>query len=240
MRHYILLIFIFLGVLSCKQKNKDTSIPRPDYLSTWFIQNEDSLFNEFNQEVKSELFNKSNDTNWTEYAYHNTDRTKFMGRFTLEAKKYCDSLDVTFFYNKTTIPHGRILISTDYNKRFTKALDTIFNFVSIPKYFKIQKYEPSNYDTTRNEILNLFEIGDIAYKDLRVQMIPLETLQNITVYIPTKSKQAKITDDEYEILRTQLFGEELYVKKINELKFILCNTIKPNLFTISEALNKLK
>ena len=112
MRHYILIISIAFGIISCNQKAKDIPIPKPDYLSSWFIQNEDSLYNEFNQQVQAELFNKNHDTNWGEYAFQNADSTKFMGLFTLEVKKYCDSSDVTFFYNKSTTPHVRILLST--------------------------------------------------------------------------------------------------------------------------------
>ena len=236
MRHYILIISIAFGIISCNQKAKDITVPKPDYVSIWFIQNEDSLFNEFNQLVQTELLSNNHDTNWGEYAFQNADSTKFMGRFTLVVKKYCDSLDVTFFYNKSTTPHVRILLSTNYNKNFTTALDTIFNFVLKPKHFIVDKYEQPDLRSDGFSLPSL----NIDNKDLRILMQPKDSLQNLKIFIYSKTKKVTIDDDNKEFLKKEIFGEELLIKKINDIEFIVTDTINSNLLTLNELRNKLK
>jgi len=225
-----------LGTISCNQKTKDTPIPKPDYLSSWFIQNEDSLFTEFTQLVQTELFSNNHDTNWGEYAFQNEDSTKFMGRFTLAAKKYCDSLGVTFFYNKSTTPHVRILLSTDYNKNFTTALDTIFIFVPKPKYFIVEKYEQPDLHSDGFSLPNL----NIDNKDLRILMQSKDSVKNLKIFIYSKAKNVTIDNDNKEFLKKELFGEELLLKKLNDIEFIVTDTINSKLLTLSELRNSLR
>ena len=236
MKLYILIISISFGTISCKQKANDTPISKPDHLSAWFIQNEDSLYKEFNELVQTELFQNRSDTNWGEYAFQNADSTKFMGRFTLEAKKYCDSLEVTFFYNKKTTPCTRILISANYNRKFTTALDTIFNFVPKPKYFIVEKYEQPDLHTDGFSFPNL----NIDNKDLRILMQPEDTLQNLKIFIYTKAKNVILDADNKDFLQKQLFGEELILKKIKDIDCVFTDTINSTLLTLNEVRNKLK
>ena len=236
MRYYITLISLIFAIISCNQRGTDISKPKIDYLSSWFIQNEDSLYNEFNQQVQNDLFSPNHDTSWGEYAFQNADSTKFMGRFTLEAKKHCDSLDVTFFYNKSTTPHVRILLSTNYNKNFTTALDTIFNFVPKPKHFIVDKYEQPTLYSDGFSLPGL----NIDSKSLRILMQRKDSLQNLKIFIYTKAKSVMIDDDNQDFLKKELFGEEMLLKKIGNVDFILTDTINSNLLTLTELRNRLK
>ncbi len=236
MRHFTVIILISLGILSCKQKVKEVTMPRPDYLSVWFLQNKDSLFNEFNQQVQTELFSKNHDTNWGEYAFQNGDSSKFMGRFTLEAKKYCDSLDVTFFYNKSTDPHMRILLSTNFNRKYIKAIDSIFAPIPKSNYFIIDKYEQPD---TSADIFSINNINAIV-KELRIQLTPIDHLTNLIVYIKAIPKKTSIDEEQKEFFIHELFGEELLLKKLNIVEIKFTDSIMPNLLTLQEVRKKLR
>lgn len=176
------------------------------------------------------------DTSWGEMAYQKVDSSSYMGRFSLEAKKYSDSIEVTYFYNKSTPPKARILLTTNYNKRLTGALDTVLNSVSAPKHFKVDKYEQPD---TRTDIFGI-DKGDVIVKDLRIEMKPFDTLQTLTAFIHANLKDIKITDDNKDYLKKQLFGEELLLKKIKDVDFKFSDTLKSNLLTLNEARSKLK
>jgi hypothetical protein len=236
MRPYILIILFSCAALSCKQNSEKKSIQKIDYLSNWFIQNEDSLYDELTRLATKEL--KGYDDEKYGYTSNHQPPDTYMGRFTQQVKKYCDSLDVSFSYNKNFNPKANILITTNYNRRLTKALDTILNSVSHPKYFQLFKYYQSSTDST-TDILTL-DNGDVVLKDLRVQIIPTKDLYDLIIYIPTKETNKKVSESDYEFLRTELFGEELFLKKINNLTILFSETIKPNLLSVFEARNKLK
>ena len=225
-----------MGTFSCRPKTKEVSIPRPDYLSVWFLQNEDNLFKEFNKQVQTELFNKNHNTNWGEYTFLNGDSKKFMGRFTLEAKKYCDSLSVTFFYSRSTNPHMRILLSIDFNRKYIESIDSIFLPIPKSNYFIIDKYEQP--DTTTD----MFSINDmdVIVKDLRIQLNPIDNLTNLIVYIKAATKKTSIDEEQKESFIHKLFGEELLLKKINTVEIKFTDSIIVDLLTLQEVRKKLR
>lgn len=235
MKPFILLTFSLLVLFSCKETKPPTAQQNFDYLSKWFIANEDSLDNEFEKIVTKTALCNTCDSNWGEMAYLEADSSKFMGRFTLETKKYCDSLKVTFFYKRNATPHSRILISTDYNRNFTTALDTILNSVPTSKYFTLQKYEQPDL---RSDGFN-FPSLKIDNKDLRISAESNNSLENLRVFIYTKNKNVKLDNDEEVFLKKQLFGEELLLKKIKNVEFIMTDTISSNLLTLNQVRNKL-
>ena len=235
-RHCIILTIIVLVIASCRQKNKEVSLLKPDHLSNWFIQNEDSLYVEFNNLVQSQLHNKNYNSSWGELGFLESDSTTRMGQFTLEAKKNCDSLNVTFFYNKMTNPHTRILISTGYNKKFVTALDTILNCVPNPRHFILQKFEQPDFRSSGFNFPNLV----IDNKDLRILITAEDSLHNLQIFVYSKNKNIEMTNDQKVFLARALFGEELLLKKINKVNFILADTINDNLLTLLQAFIQLK
>lgn len=236
MRRFIITIITLLTFASCKQKPQDSNFSKSDYLSQGFIANEDSLYSEFNEYVFKNSLCENCDTAWGEMAYMKVDSSSYMGRFSLEAKRYSDSIEVTYFYNKSTTPKARILLTINYNRSITRTLDTIFSFVSNPKHFRVDKYEQPD---TRTDIFGI-EKGDVVVKDLRIEMKPINTLQNLTVFIHANPKGTKINDDNKDYLKRQLFGEEHLLKKINNVDFKFSDTLNPNLLTLDEARSKLK
>jgi hypothetical protein len=223
-----------LTLFSCSQKQQNAK-PNKDYLSRWFNENEDSLYREFISNVKVSSLCSTCDTSWGEMAYQKVDSSSYMGRFSLEAKKYCDSIEITYFYNRNgSTPTVRILLSTDYNRKFTTALDTILNSIT-PKYFVVEKYEQPDLraDMFSNDNMH------VAAKELRIDMKPHDTLQNVTVFIHGNPKST-MTDDFKDFLKRQLFGEELLLKKISDVDFKFTDGIDNNLLSLEEARLKLK
>jgi hypothetical protein len=180
---------------------------------------------------------KNCDTSWGEMAYEKIDSNSYMGRFSLQALKYSDSLEVTYFYNKITIPKCRILLSTGYNKRLTSTLDSIFSYPFTPKHFTVDKYEQRDRET------DIYSLNKIAYanvKELRIQIQPSGSLTDLIIYIHSNSKDTAIGNDEREFFVHQLFGEEILLKKINTVALKFSDSIHANLLTLDKAILKLK
>lgn len=231
-----LLIILGAGILfSCNTKPGKNNDLQPDYLSEWFIDNEDSLYAEFTRYVYENSLCNDCDTSWGEMAYQKVDSSSYMGRFSLAAKKYADSIEVIYFYNQSRSPKARILLTTNYNKRYTKALDSIFNYVPAPKHFKVDKYEQPD---TRADIFGIDE-GYVIVNNLRIDNIPFDTLQNLVVFIHAKSNSKVITRDNEEYLKRKLFGEELLLKRINDITFKFSDTINTKLLSLEEVRRKL-
>lgn len=230
------LITLSVGVLfSCNTKPEKNNVLQPDYLSEWFIDNEDSLYAEFTRYVYENSFCDDCDTTWGEMAYQKVDSSSYMGRFSLAAKKYADSIDVVYFYNKSTSPKERILLTTNYNKRYTNALDTIFNHVPSPKHFRIDKYEQPD---TRTDVFGIDE-GYVIVNDLRIESIPFDTLQNLIIFIHTKSNGKVVSGDNEDYLKRKLFGEELLLKRVNDITFKFSDSINTDLLSLDEVRRKL-
>lgn len=222
-------------LVACDQKSHKEQPVRQDYLSKWFAENEDSLYSEFLRRVQATALCKTCDTTWGEMAYQQGDSISFMGKFSLEAKKFCDSIDVTYFYNKTKTPKARILLSVNYNRNYIKALDTVFNFIT-PRDFKVDKYEQPDLTA---DIFGL-DNGDVVVKDLRVELTPFDTLQKVTVFIHGNPINKTITEDNRLFLKHQLFGEEILLKRISDVDFRFSDTISSKFLTLDEARSKLK
>jgi len=234
MRPYILSALLILSLFSCDTQ-QDRKAIKTDYLSNWFVENEDNLYKEFIEKVQTTSLCKTCDTTWGEMAYQNLDSATLMGRFSIEAKRYCDSIDVTYFYNKSRTPKARILLSLNYNKNYTEALDTVLNSVA-PKHFMVDKYEQPDMTA---DVFGL-ENGDVIVKELRFELVPHGNLQDLIVFIHGNLKSKTIANDEKDYLLHQLFGEELLLKKINNVDFKFTDTLNSNSLTLNEARIKLK
>lgn len=236
MRHYYFILFISFVTSSCVHKTQDKQFIKQDYLSEWFIKNEDSLYKEFENHVAKNSLCAKCDTTWGEMAYIQFDSVSFMGRFSHLVTKYCDSLQVTYFYNKNSAKNMRILLSTGYNKKFTTALDSLFTSVPKPKHFIVEKYEQPD---TKFDIYSLNNVN-VFVKDLRIQINAIDTLENLTVYINARPKDTAINLENKELFIHQIFGEEMLLKKLNNVNIKFCDTNKPNLLSLNEALLKLR
>lgn len=229
------LITLGVGIFfSCNTIKKENNVLKPDYLSQWFIANEDSLYAEFIQYVYKNSLCDNCDTTWGEMAYQKVDSSSYMGRFSLEAKKYADSIDVVYFYNQDRSPKARILLTTNYNKRYTKALDSILNFVPNSKHFTVNKYEQPN---TKSDVF-VIEEGEVVVSNLRIETMPFDTLQNLIVFIHAKTNNNLIVSDNEDYLKRQLFGEELLLKRINEITFKFSTSINTHLLSLEEFRSK--
>jgi hypothetical protein len=235
MKQYLYLLLILLFI-SCKEKKQTTSQIKEDYLSQWFNTNQDSLCTEFTNKVFATAFCKKCDTTWGEMAYEQYDSTSYMGRFSLLAKKYCDSIEVTFFYNKNSTPKTNILLTAPYSKKNAQAIDTILDFINDNKYFQVDKYiQP---DTSVGSIG--MRGWQFIIKDMRIKTLTTSSTTNLTVSVYKKWIKNEFTPDYYDALKKELFGEDLLSKKINQIDFVFSDSINNDLPTVYETLINLK
>ncbi len=231
----IIIVASFIVTSSCKHKNRDISLSQQDHATIWFIENEDSLHSEFIKVVQEQLENKNYDSSWQESAFQSRDSSTFMGRFSLEIQRDCKGLTVTFFYNKGTEPHSKILVSTEYNKHFVAALDTILNVVEKPKFFTIEKFEQPDIQSQRYRLKNF----TINKNDIRIFIKENNQNLDLKVFLYAKDKEAELYEEEKEFIKKSLFGEELLLKKINSCDFFITDTIDFKLMAYSKAMLKL-
>jgi hypothetical protein len=182
----------------------------------------------------------SMNTNWTsqEFGYLQCNPATYTGRFTLEAKKYCDSIQVTYFckiYRNAELTETRIQLSINYNKQFITALDTILNYAAHSKYFKIEKYVPP---IVKSGIYK-FNNGDVIIGNLRARIDNSDPPSNITIFIADKSKSSKLLKEINNDLSKAIFGEELLLKKIGLINYKYSDTIESGLLTINQLREKL-
>jgi hypothetical protein len=220
----ILTIFYFVGCTNTSHKIEEN---RADYLSIWFNENADSLMTEFHTLVQKNNFCSTCDTNFREAYYQESYSNSILGRFTSEAKKYCDSLSVTYIYSNMEKPNYRILLSTNYSRTYTRALDSILKAPVTMPNLRIYKYEPPDlrYDGFYfpNSALN------ISNSELRFIVEGDNTLKELTVLIYSKNDKAKLISEDEQLLTRQLFGEELILKKLGDIHYIIVDSVRPDL-----------
>lgn len=235
MKTNLLIIFASIVFAACQPASPTQPQNRSDYLSSWFEQNEDSLYSEFIRQVQATALCATCDTSWGTMVYQTLDSATFMGRFSLEAGKYCHSIQVSYFYNRQKAPQARILLSVNYNRQYARALDTILNSIT-PKYFAVNKYEQADTSTDIIGITN----ADVVVKDLRLELTPIDSLKRITVWIHARPKDTIISNESGEYLTHLLWGEELLLKKIEAVRFRFSDTLNNTLPTLNQVRSQLK
>ena len=237
MRTFNYIMIIFIGLVSCNQKQETkATIIKHDPVSQWLLANEDSLAIEFRNMVFTTALCKKCDTTWGEKAYQQYDSITYMGKFSLLVNKYCDSTEVTYFYNKGTNPKLNILLTSLYNKERAAEFDSILNSIESRKYFQVDKYlQP---DTSVGS--TGFRDWQLLIKDMRVKTVNSNSVVNLTIYLCKKWIIYQYTKDYLDDLKKELFGELLLSNKIGKIDFEFADTINNNLPTIYKTLISLK
>jgi len=209
---------------------------RQDYLTRWLEIYEDSLFIEFTNYVKENSLCSTCDTSWGEMAYERIDTLSYMGKFSKEVKKYSDSLEVTFFYNRQIPQPCRILISTGYNSSLCAGLDSLLMGSFKPRHFVINKYvQPIG--------TNLYYILDgtpVLADSLVLYFKKVDTVYDVDVFIRSSQLSGTIPEPEREGFTRILFGEELLLKKIRYVEILYKDTSARDFITYSEFYKKMR
>jgi hypothetical protein len=214
------------------QTNTYTQHPKKDYLTTWLEVNEQNVYAELMRKAGTDPENNTSNTG-VEKALFVTDTTNYLGKFTFQAQRYCDSIQVWYYYKITKNPDSpefRILLTINYNKNYVQALDTILSSFKSQSHFIVVKYEPPDVlpDIYR------FQNGDVIVKDIRSE-IRISTPPYDVIFYIGRSKNKQLIKEIDGKLQKSLLGEEILMKKVRKVKFTDNDSILVNPLTVAET-----
>jgi hypothetical protein len=205
-----LIFLLLLSLVACQQQQSTKKKGKPlTPLSNWLINNEDSLFFQFNQQIKKGDFDEVT-TNETIVSREFQFEDGYLGQLTNKIHDVVSCIQVYYQFIPQQRPSFQLLLSAGYDRSCVKAVDSLFNDIESLKHFKIVKYQPpggafSDFivekDTVKPEGLRFLPIKNKLFYDLDI-IVP-KKLSNITE----------------EMLLAQIFGEEVQLKKINTVRF---------------------
>ena len=226
MKHSILIIIIL--IFSCKEyQNRKQEKPEQKRvlspISSWLAQNEDTLFRFFKESIdlssqkegRSELY-------WTEYVFEGG----IMGSLNEKVNELDSCIKVYYLYNPIQNPYLGILLTTDFDNRCsTNTIDSVFSDIDSLKYFQIVRYRlPEGlFSAFLNEKDTVYP-ADISFKT-----IPAGEKFDIVMY-----SKRRYSDKTNELLKEHIFGEEVFLKKIESIRIQTPPNTPQNLKTIQE------
>jgi hypothetical protein len=225
---YLLSLIILAG---CKT-NVNTEPQKKDYLIIWLELNEQNVYEELIRKAAADPPNRPGNIG-TEKAFFESDTSTYLGKFTFQTQRYCDSIQLWYHYSITNDPRApefEILLTINYNKNYLQALDTILTSYKSRKYFTVEKYEQPDIlpDIYR------FQNGDVVVKDIRSEIRNSTPPYDITFYISgLKNKQLIKEIDGH--LQKSLLGEEILLKKVRHVTFAESDSILNNTLTVVES-----
>jgi|SRR5688572_114757 len=226
MRNLILLFNIVL--ISCKgyQNPKQEEPEQKKMLSpisSWLIQNEDTLFNFFKGSIDVSNRNENRgEFDWTYYVFEGG----IMGSLNEKVHELDSCIKVYYLFNPSQNPYLGILLTTDFDTSCTtNIIDSLFLDIDRLKYFKIVKYRfPGGLFSRFESEKDIIDAEDISFK-----IIPIGERFDIIMY--TKKRYS---DNTNELLKQHMLGEEVILKKINSIKIQSPPDTTQNLKTIEE------
>ena len=232
-----------LLVVACGDSGKQNRIK--NHLREWVKDHEDRVYDDFLGYVNQHAFCNRCDTNWSEKSYQFDDSTGLVGKLSSEIHRYASGLRVTYLFTKTKSGRGTICLSANYDRSLTPAVDTIYNALTGNACFHVEKYESpdttvdvfgfDNLDTTSREKRIIVRKGD-----LRVRLEKDGSMFDVIVFIAGNGENCSLGKDSKEYLTRQLFGEEIYLKKIAKVDFAFAQAANPVLPPFREALRILR
>jgi hypothetical protein len=213
-----LLIILFLLVcLSCNENSEYKKTEALTPLSKWLVNNEDSLFVQFNQKIKEDTINitKGNEV-LTSREYRFEDG--YLGQLTEKIHGLDSAIGVYYIYKPKEHPYVRILLTPELKKQPVGAIDSIFTDIHSLKYFQILKYRPPG------SLFSAYidQADTVKPDELHFKPIAKGNQFDLDIYVK-KSLMRETKED----LLAQVFGEEVLLKRINKVNYIVTsNTVK--------------
>jgi hypothetical protein len=224
---YLILLFIIV-LISCKgyqnpkqEKPEQKKVLSP--ISSWLIQNEDTLFNFFKGSIDVSNKNENRgESDWTEYVFEGG----IMGSLNERVHELASCIKIYYLYNPSQNPYFGILLTTDFDTSCSiNIVDSLFSDIDSLDHFKIVKYRfpGSLFSGFVNEKDTLYP-ADISFKTL-----PAGEKFDVIMY-----SKRKYGYDTNELLKEHIFGEEVFLRKINSIKIQSPPDTTQNLKTIEE------
>jgi hypothetical protein len=230
MKHtlHILSLLILAGCQTSIKREPE----KKDYLTTWLELNEQKVYEELIRKAAADPANRPSNIG-TEKAFFESDTSTYLGKFTFQTQRYCDSIQLWYHYSITNDPHApefKILLTINYNKNYLQALDTILTSFKSRKHFTVEKYEQPDI---LPEIYR-FQNGDVVVKDIRSEIRNSTPPYDIIFYV-SGLKNKKLIKEIDGHLNKYLLGEEILLKKVRHVTFAESDSILNNTLTVVET-----
>jgi hypothetical protein len=223
-----------LIVLSCKETYHSKGYEKQDFLSSWLIEKEDSMYQDLLTFVRTDSSFVHSPTGVVR-AFTLEDSVTYLGRFSREAKRYCEGIQVIYSYKIGDTLSGSISLSIDYNKSLVAAIDSLLLLPVVPRHFKVEKYKAASCQSCTF----LFTHGRIQTDSLRAKVENMQHPYVIKIFVLDKTGNQQLLTECSESLGEDLLGEELVVKKVSGFKYALTDTLPRGLFTITQLKERL-
>jgi hypothetical protein len=208
----IIILLFLLTLFACQQPKSTTDTSKKlSPLSNWLVEHEDSLFFYFSQRIKEDTSQKlSANENLTSKEYQF--ESGYLVQLTGKIYNYDSCIQVYYLYKPLEQPAYQILLSPDYNKKCLSSIDSLFNDIDSLKHFRIVKYQPAG------GMFSAFIVDSdtVSAEELRFKAIPNQSGYNLEVFV--NKKLSELTE---ESLLSSIFGEEVRLKKLDAVRFIV-------------------
>lgn len=202
-------LFLLLFLISCSNRDKTTTHSSEQAninltpLSAWLINNEDSLFEAFSEHIKQDTLSHKPEYELLYRQYEFTDG--ILGKLTDSIKQHGSCIVVIFIFSpKEKVPF-EIRLSPQYDTNCIDKTDLIFSDISRLKHFKIKKYIQPDGE------FSMFIHEEDTLDPNQIFFDLLESNNKFKLILYTKQKISLQTQ---ELLLTDIFGEEVLLKKI--------------------------
>lgn len=208
----LLILFIILIFISCQEPiSSHKKEKKLSPLSEWLVANEDSLAFYFDNEVKKSISATSAPNERLvsrEFQFNGG----FIGQLSQKIHHYDSCIEVYYLYEPDEQPKLQILLSPNFNSKCTNAVDSIFADIDSLKYFRLVKFRQAGSLFSAY----LVEEDTIWANELWFKPIPNHHKYDLDVYV-TKN----LSNHTKEALLSSVFGEEVQLKKLNIIRFVV-------------------
>jgi hypothetical protein len=227
MNYLALVIFVLFISCNSNTNHKAGSDPRPRQLSSlsqWLIDNEDSLYFYVQKRFAIDTIQiglLNNEGFYRDYQI----KENLPGTLVSMIHNYKNCMEV-YFERRALTKLPAILLSAEYDKDCVDAVDSIFNDIDSLKHFEVIRFHKPG------RLFSGFEVDNdiVTPEDVSFRFIPQGDRYRMEVNF-RKQISAKTND----LLLQSVFGEEVLLKRISNIKYVITKEKIPETKTIEEA-----
>jgi hypothetical protein len=222
-----LIILFLLVFVSCNEDLERKKTEALTSLNKWLVTNEDSLFVQFNQKIKDDTINVTKDNEVLisrEYRIEDG----YLGQLTNKIHGFDSGIGVYYIYKPKERPNMQILLTPELKKQCIGPVDSIFANIPFLKHFQIIKYRPASGMFSAY----IDQADTVKPEELHFKPIAHGSQYDLDIYVK-KSLMRETKED----LVAEVFGEEVQLKHIRKVNYIVTSHDIKNSMTLEEIRN---